>query len=140
MLLTNTQKGFTLIEIIAVLTIFSILVAVAVPRYMQLEQNASLCVIKAAVSELNARESLAWAKISASPVKWSSDMEVWNIMTLDKGGTSILGYPDLGDDYRWQGSQASRVGDSTLSYQNRVTVTLTRMPSTSQGPARWVKN
>ena len=137
MFTTHTQKGFTLIEIIAVLIILSILVAVIVPRYAQLEEEANHRAIDAAVSELNARESLAWAQIMASPNKWSSDLEVWNLMTLAKDGTTKFGYPDLGDDYRWEGNQRSREGNSKLSYRNQLTVTLTRTPSTDQGPARW---
>ena len=73
----------------------------------------------------------------ASPNKWSSDLEVWNLMTLAKDGTTKFGYPDLGDDYRWEGNQRSREGNSKLSYRNQLTVTLTRTPSTDQGPARW---
>ena len=137
MFTTHTQKGFTLIEIIAVLIILLILVAVIVPRYAQLEEEANHRAIDAAVSELNARESLAWAQIMASPHKWSSDLEAWNLMTLAKDGTTKFGYPDLGDDYRWEGNRASREGDSELFYLNRVPVALTRTPSTSQGPARW---
>lgn len=58
----RNQKGFTLIEIAAVLIILTILIAVAIPRYFGLPQDAAEATLKSAVAELNAREKLAWAK------------------------------------------------------------------------------
>jgi prepilin-type N-terminal cleavage/methylation domain-containing protein len=61
-LLRKNQKGFTLIEIIAVLVILGILAAVAIPKYLDMRTDAVRNASLAAVSELNARERLALAQ------------------------------------------------------------------------------
>ena len=61
-LLRRNQKGFTLIEIIAVLVILGILAAVAVPKYLDLRTDSIRNAAAGAVSELNARERLYLAK------------------------------------------------------------------------------
>ena len=51
----RNEKGFTLVEIIAVLIILGILAAVAVPRYMSLTTDAKNSSAAAAVAEGKAR-------------------------------------------------------------------------------------
>jgi prepilin-type N-terminal cleavage/methylation domain-containing protein len=54
------QGGFTLIELICTLLIMSIITVMIVPRIVALSSNAEKKLLGSVLSELNAREHMAW--------------------------------------------------------------------------------
>jgi len=58
----KNEKGFTLIEIIAVIIIMGILAAVAVPKFFSMQEDAKRASIDGALSEAAARFNHAFSK------------------------------------------------------------------------------
>lgn len=107
------QKGFTLIEIIAVLVILGILAAVAIPRFMDLTSVASDKAAMQAVSEGKSRLSNQFAR---------------NLLTGTSNTVSALvtkGTASLAD-----------AGDYRLIYEAAATANVIRVTGSGVGTVR----
>jgi prepilin-type N-terminal cleavage/methylation domain-containing protein len=117
------SQGFTLIEIIAVLVLLGMIAALAIPRFIDLDQNAKDRAIDSGISELNGRESLIWADAKVSAAGWQDDVTIFASMDTSLGAAH----------YTWVVGPTA--GGGSLSFQSGTPVNLTRTPSTSLSPA-----
>ena len=120
------EKGFTLLEIIAVMVILSILAAVAIPRYVSVDESARQKAIEAGISELNGRETLTWSNEKISVSGWVSDEKTFGL--VDK---------NLGTNYRWDSADPADVSGGTLIFKESSSAPLTRSESTNVRPGSW---
>ena len=113
----RNQKGFTLIEIVMVLIILTILVAVAIPKYFGLPEDAAKSTLKSAVAELNAREKLAWAKKRVDKIDY--------------------GVSDIVSDLRHFTVTGSNGNYQISSDEHRRKANVTRTPPSEEAPGHW---
>ena len=95
----RNEKGFTLVEIIAVLIILGILAAVAVPRYMSLTDDAKNSSAAAAVAEAKARVNQMAAKYilaNSGTLPVAASLNTGNYVFGTTSGDFILTYAASG--------------------------------------------
>jgi prepilin-type N-terminal cleavage/methylation domain-containing protein len=122
----SEEKGFTLIELMAMLVIIGVMTSVAVKKYNNISISAELRAIDAGISELNSRETLTWANLIINQGNYPGDEAIWAMMTT---------YTDIGSSYHWD-SGPDKDSGGHLSFGSQ-TVSLTREASTLQVAAKW---
>ena len=119
----ENERGFTLVEVIAVMVILGVLSTLAIPRYIDLEISTKKKAIEKAISEINSRENLIWAKQKISITGYDDDQKIRDAINYD-----------LGSDYLWAVGPGKLGG--TIEFKG-LSADLSRIPSTPSQPAVW---
>lgn len=133
----RNEKGFTLIEIIAVLVILGILAAVAVPKFMDMQATAEEQTLKVALNDMKSRAAMAFAK--------SMLANNGTAIAADQNGFSDLGFSTVADvdaafvDFagRWALTSDTVITYTLTNTGNYNTATFTLSPAgDATGPAK----
>jgi len=114
------EKGFTLIEMIAVLFVLGILAAIAVHKIVKVDERANQVALNSTITEMNSLELSIWAqkKFEGQTDDSSIFTEVINVKTKACNFETV-----------------SEMGG--ILECNGIKVKTKRTPSTSKKPATW---
>jgi prepilin-type N-terminal cleavage/methylation domain-containing protein len=119
----QNQKGFTLLEVMAVVVIIGILTSTTLHRYERVSEVAEKQSLAVGIRELNIRESLTWVQLKISTAGWPGDDTVYS---------AVKTY--LGENYSWDPAPTKEGG---LLRVKSHSAGLARTPSTIGSPAVW---
>jgi MSHA pilin protein MshA len=112
----RNEKGFTLIEIIAVLVILGILAAVAIPKYLSMMDQSRIASAQGAIAEVKSRASSYYAN------ELLQSLTPTGANVLSSVGTA----PVLGSDFTVTAAQSG---------SNDILITVTAVKGTTLNPS-----
>ncbi len=114
------EKGYTLIEIIAVLILVAIISSIFVYKFVDLDASADENSLVRSISELNTREKMTWAQLKLA--KYIDDNDLFSKIDYNVSGCGwTLGPTNTGGTFRCGKAEKN----------------LTRSISTKKEPALW---
>ena len=119
----SNQKGFTLIEMMAMLVILGVVASVLAKKYIVIADTAALRGIHVGIAELNSRETLTWANHLFAPDGFQGDDFVWDDMDSD-----------LGHSYDWTDGPNNSGGTLLFRGQSKL---VHREKATGEAAAAW---
>jgi prepilin-type N-terminal cleavage/methylation domain-containing protein len=117
------QKGFTLIEMMAMLVILAVMSSTVIKKISDVGTAAESQALEAGIGELNVRETLTWTDLKLAPGGYTNDNDIWSAMNTN-----------LGTSYSWTAAPNASGGALQFGSQSIV---LTRTTSTPTSASRW---
>ena len=119
----KNQKGFTQIELLAMMVILGVMASVGVKKLDLLSDTATKRALREGVKELDIWESLTWTNIKLSSASWTDDAQLFSQIDIDPGS-----------DYVWAAGPNASGGSLTFRTESIV---LSRTASTNTTIGSW---
>jgi len=119
----SNKKGFTLIEVLAVMVIMGVMASVSFKKLDLMSHTATDRVLESGLRELNTRETMVWSKIKLSDDGWINDTIVFSELDTN-----------LGHGFNW--TVKPNTSGGTLQFRSK-SIALTRTASSNVSVGRW---